>query len=134
MDGMHEKVKKMLLASLKGEKRNESKSPFGEKMKAMKVSVIAKDPKDLKTGLSKAQELISKRNEMFGLEEPSEPEMEPSEECPMEMMSDEPESEELEPETESAQMEEESPEEDQSPQDKIKELQKRISELKKQSK
>ena len=147
MDQMKEMVKKMLLSSLKGEKRNELKEPFGKKMKTMKVSVVAKDPKDMEEGLSKAKELLSKRKEMFGM--PSEmPEMDQEcemgsecqgEGCPMCGMDNESGEEQMDtPEHESSEApsfeSEEGSTEGMSEQDKIKELQQKIADLKRKSK
>ena len=57
-------AKKDILKELLGMADEAMKGKLGKGMEGMKVSVIAKDPKSMKEGLEKAEELVEDRQDM----------------------------------------------------------------------
>lgn len=86
MDKME--AKRKMLKELKKQMMSEDDMGLGDALKSkMKVTVAADSPKELKKGLSKAEEILEKRKEMLGLE---------AGECPVEEMAEMMEDEEEE--------------------------------------
>lgn len=86
-------AKRKMLKELKKQMMKEDDVGLGDVLKSkMKVTVAADDPKGLKKGLSKAEEILSKRKEMLGMgdveELPLEEDMEDEEEMDEEEYED----------------------------------------------